>query len=49
LRDRGAERVRVVVGADNTAANRFYQRIGFVHLADIAVHKGRASRVWATQ
>jgi ribosomal protein S18 acetylase RimI-like enzyme len=48
LRDRGAGQVRVVVGAGNVPANRFYERIGFVHLADIAVHGRRGSRVWTT-
>ena len=48
LRERGAGQVKVVVGADNIPANRFYERIGFVHLADITVHGGRASRVWTT-
>ncbi|MCI0633989.1 MAG: GNAT family N-acetyltransferase [Actinobacteria bacterium] len=46
LRERGAEELKVVVGADNEPANAFYERVGFEHRARIAVHDGVASNVW---
>jgi ribosomal protein S18 acetylase RimI-like enzyme len=46
LGERGAEEVKVVVGADNEGANRFYERLGFRHAARIAVHGGTPSNVW---
>jgi glycosyltransferase involved in cell wall biosynthesis/ribosomal protein S18 acetylase RimI-like enzyme len=46
LRARGAERVRVVVGAGNEGANRFYDRLGFRRAASIEVHRGTPSNVW---
>ncbi len=44
----GAERVRVVVGADNEGANRLYERMGFVHEAKISIHEGITSNLWVT-
>jgi glycosyltransferase involved in cell wall biosynthesis/ribosomal protein S18 acetylase RimI-like enzyme len=46
LAERGATEVKVVVGADNEGANRFYSQVGFRPLGDIAVHDGAASNVW---
>lgn len=42
----GADRIKVVVGADNTGANRFYERLGFEHAARVALHGGAESNVW---
>ncbi len=42
----GAERVRVVVGADNEGANQLYERLGFVHEAKLSVHEGTTSNLW---
>jgi glycosyltransferase involved in cell wall biosynthesis/ribosomal protein S18 acetylase RimI-like enzyme len=46
LSDRGATEIKVVVGAENEGANRFYAQIGFEHLANISVHDGTPSNVW---
>ncbi|MGQ0668512.1 MAG: GNAT family N-acetyltransferase [Actinomycetota bacterium] len=46
LAEAGAEEVKVVVGADNVGANRFYEGLGFRHAARIAVHGGTPSNVW---
>jgi glycosyltransferase involved in cell wall biosynthesis/ribosomal protein S18 acetylase RimI-like enzyme len=46
LSDGGVEELKVVVGADNEAANAFYQRVGFRHRASLSVHEGVASNVW---
>jgi glycosyltransferase involved in cell wall biosynthesis/ribosomal protein S18 acetylase RimI-like enzyme len=46
LQARGAEGVRVVVGAANEGANRFYDRLGFRRAARIEVHRGTPSNVW---
>jgi GNAT superfamily N-acetyltransferase len=46
LARRGAREVKVVVGADNDAANRFYARLGFSPGPRIAVHRGAPSTVW---
>ena len=46
LARRGAGEVKVVVGADNEQANRFYAKIGFSQRDSIQVHDGRASNVW---
>lgn len=45
LAARGVDRVKVVVGADNAVANRFYRRIGFEPTARIEVHRGSPSDV----
>jgi glycosyltransferase involved in cell wall biosynthesis/ribosomal protein S18 acetylase RimI-like enzyme len=44
----GADRVRVVVGADNEGANRLYERLGFAHEAKINVHEGITSNLWVS-
>jgi ribosomal protein S18 acetylase RimI-like enzyme len=44
----GADRVRVVVGADNEGANRLYDRLGFVHAGTLSVHEGITSNLWVT-
>ena len=43
---RGAESCKVVVGADNDGANRFYDALGFRRVSTIAVHEGTDSYVW---
>jgi len=45
LAERGAEKVRVVVAADNDRANRFYERLGFRPVGEIAVHDGVPSNL----
>jgi glycosyltransferase involved in cell wall biosynthesis/ribosomal protein S18 acetylase RimI-like enzyme len=42
----GAERVKVVVSADNEPANRFYESLGFEHRRRMAVHERVSSNVW---
>jgi glycosyltransferase involved in cell wall biosynthesis/ribosomal protein S18 acetylase RimI-like enzyme len=46
LGERGVGEVKVVVGADNEGANRFYERLGFRLIGRIQVHGGSASNVW---
>ncbi|MGH3452390.1 MAG: GNAT family N-acetyltransferase, partial [Haloechinothrix sp.] len=49
LGELGARRVdvvKVVVGADNAGANRFYERLGFRRIGRIHVHGEAASNVW---
>ena len=46
LAEHGATEIKVVVGADNEGANRFYSQVGFRPLGDIAVHDGATSNVW---
>ncbi|HXF56082.1 MAG TPA: GNAT family N-acetyltransferase [Actinomycetota bacterium] len=43
---RGASELKVVVGADNRPANRFYARVGFQLGGQLQVHDGRVSNVW---
>ena len=45
LAHHGVVECKVVVGADNEAANRFYERIGFRPAAMIAIHEGSPSNV----
>ena len=45
LAGRGVERVKVVVGAANDGATRFYEGIGFEPAATIEVHRGSPSHV----
>lgn len=45
LAEVGAREVKVVVGADNEGANRFYEHLGFREAARIKVH-GDPSNVW---
>jgi glycosyltransferase involved in cell wall biosynthesis/ribosomal protein S18 acetylase RimI-like enzyme len=42
----GTWELKVVVGADNERANRFYEGLGFLPGGTIAVHRGADSNVW---
>lgn len=42
----GAAELKVVVGADNGPANRFYARVGFRRAGQLQVHDGQVSNVW---
>ena len=46
LGERHVREFKVVVGADNEDANRFYERLGFRSAGRTAVHKDVASNVW---
>jgi glycosyltransferase involved in cell wall biosynthesis/ribosomal protein S18 acetylase RimI-like enzyme len=46
LAERGADDIKVVVGAANGGANRFYARVGFRHAGQLTVHQGTPSNVW---
>jgi len=46
LARRGVAECKVVVGADNDGANRFYERVGFRPVAATSVHAGSRSNVW---
>jgi len=46
LADRGVGELKVVVGADNLAANRFYARVGFREAGTLSIHQGTPSKVW---
>jgi glycosyltransferase involved in cell wall biosynthesis/ribosomal protein S18 acetylase RimI-like enzyme len=46
LAARGAGQVKVVVGAANNGANRFYARVGFQPAGHLSVHQGTPSNVW---
>lgn len=46
LAARGADEVKVVVGAGNEGANRFYERLGFRPAVRMAVHGEESSNVW---
>jgi glycosyltransferase involved in cell wall biosynthesis/ribosomal protein S18 acetylase RimI-like enzyme len=46
LADRGVGELKVVVGAANQGANRFYSKVGFKEVGDITVHQGTPSKVW---
>jgi len=46
---RGVTEMKVVVGADDTGANAFYERVGFRHAAELTVHRGVKSNVWVTR
>jgi glycosyltransferase involved in cell wall biosynthesis/ribosomal protein S18 acetylase RimI-like enzyme len=46
LAQRGADEVKVVVGAANGGANRFYAKVGFHHAGQLTVHTGMRSNVW---
>jgi glycosyltransferase involved in cell wall biosynthesis/ribosomal protein S18 acetylase RimI-like enzyme len=46
LAARGAGEVKVVVGAANGGANRFYARVGFEPAGQLSVHQGTPSNVW---
>jgi glycosyltransferase involved in cell wall biosynthesis/predicted GNAT family N-acyltransferase len=45
LAARGVGKVKVVVGAENEPANRFYERIGFEPVDRIRLHEGTVSNV----
>jgi ribosomal protein S18 acetylase RimI-like enzyme len=49
LAARGVEEVKVVVAADNAAANRFYERVGFRRAGTTEVHRGHVSNVWVSR
>jgi glycosyltransferase involved in cell wall biosynthesis/ribosomal protein S18 acetylase RimI-like enzyme len=49
LARRGVAECKVVVGADNEGANRFYERVGFRPVTAISVHAGSPSNVWVAQ
>jgi ribosomal protein S18 acetylase RimI-like enzyme len=49
LARRGVREIKVVVGAENEEANRFYERIGFQHRANLFVHDGTPSNVLVFQ
>jgi ribosomal protein S18 acetylase RimI-like enzyme len=44
--DRGVREFKVVVGADNAGANRFYERLAARPPVRTSVHDGAASNVW---
>jgi glycosyltransferase involved in cell wall biosynthesis/ribosomal protein S18 acetylase RimI-like enzyme len=46
LAERGAGDVKVVVGAANAGANRFYAKVGFQPAGQLHVHQGTTSNVW---
>jgi glycosyltransferase involved in cell wall biosynthesis/ribosomal protein S18 acetylase RimI-like enzyme len=46
LAERGAGEVKVVVGAANGGANRFYAKVGFRPAGQLSVHQGTPSNVW---
>lgn len=49
LRRRGVERCKVVVGADNEAANGLYGAVGFRPAGTVSVHAGVESNVWVAE
>jgi len=48
IHERGATRVKVVVAADNTVAQRAYRSMGFSEAGTIEVHRGEPSVIMAT-
>jgi glycosyltransferase involved in cell wall biosynthesis/GNAT superfamily N-acetyltransferase len=46
LAGRGVDDIKVVVGAANKGANRFYARVGFTEAGQLTVHQGTPSNVW---
>jgi glycosyltransferase involved in cell wall biosynthesis/ribosomal protein S18 acetylase RimI-like enzyme len=46
LAERGAGEIKVVVGAANEGANRFYAKVGFRPAGHLSVHQGTPSNVW---
>jgi glycosyltransferase involved in cell wall biosynthesis/ribosomal protein S18 acetylase RimI-like enzyme len=46
LAGRGVDDVKVVVGAANQGANRFYAKVGFTEAGRLTVHQGTPSNVW---
>jgi ribosomal protein S18 acetylase RimI-like enzyme len=46
LAGRGVDDIKVVVGAANQGANRFYAKVGFSPAGHLIVHQGTPSNVW---
>ena len=46
LAGRGVDDIKVVVGAANQGANRFYAKVGFRDAGQLTVHQGTPSNVW---
>jgi len=46
LARRGVDDIKVVVGAANQGANRFYAKVGFRDAGQLTVHQGTPSNVW---
>jgi glycosyltransferase involved in cell wall biosynthesis/ribosomal protein S18 acetylase RimI-like enzyme len=46
LAGRGVDDIKVVVGAANQGANRFYAKVGFTEAGQLTVHQGTPSNVW---
>jgi ribosomal protein S18 acetylase RimI-like enzyme len=46
LAGRGVGDIKVVVGAANQGANRFYAKVGFHEAGQLTVHQGTPSNVW---
>jgi glycosyltransferase involved in cell wall biosynthesis/ribosomal protein S18 acetylase RimI-like enzyme len=46
LAGRGVDHIKVVVGAANQGANRFYAKVGFREAGQLTVHQGTPSNVW---
>jgi glycosyltransferase involved in cell wall biosynthesis/ribosomal protein S18 acetylase RimI-like enzyme len=46
LAARGVGELKVVVGAANPGANRFYAKVGFREAGHLTVHQGTPSKVW---
>jgi glycosyltransferase involved in cell wall biosynthesis/ribosomal protein S18 acetylase RimI-like enzyme len=46
LAGRGVDDIKVVVGAANQGANRFYAKVGFCDAGQLTVHQGTPSNVW---
>ena len=46
LAGRGVDDIKVVVGAANQGANRFYAKVGFSPAGHLVVHQGTSSNVW---
>jgi glycosyltransferase involved in cell wall biosynthesis/ribosomal protein S18 acetylase RimI-like enzyme len=46
LAGRGVDDIKVVVGAANEGANRFYAKVGFREAGQLTVHQGTPSNVW---
>jgi glycosyltransferase involved in cell wall biosynthesis/ribosomal protein S18 acetylase RimI-like enzyme len=46
LAGRGVDDIKVVVGAANKGANRFYAKVGFTEAGQLTVHRGTPSNVW---
>jgi glycosyltransferase involved in cell wall biosynthesis/ribosomal protein S18 acetylase RimI-like enzyme len=49
LSELGADEVKVVVDAENAAANRLYGSLGFLAERSIRIHRGTTSTVWVIE